>query len=86
MSVRLAPLAQLVLAAVAALALVACGPGGEAASAAPGQPVTLRLGYFPNMTHAQPLVGLARGTYAEDRKSTRLNSSHVSESRMPSSA
>ena len=34
-------------------------------------------------------VNLAGGThhaYAEDRKSTRLNSSHMSESRMPSSA
>ena len=29
---------------------------------------------------------LAKGSYQEDRKSTRLNSSHVSESRMPSSA
>ena len=36
------------------------------------------------------VVGLAEGSKsrakAEDRKSTRLNSSHVSESRMPSSA
>lgn len=31
-----------------------CGPAaGE----------TLRVGYFPNMTHAQPLVGLANGTF-----------------------
>src|SRR3712207_3821557 len=29
-------------------------------------PVTLRLGYFPNMTHTQPIVGLARGTFAEN--------------------
>lgn len=28
-------------------------------------PVTLRLGYFPNFTHAQPIVGLARGTYRD---------------------
>jgi len=27
--------------------------------------VTLRLGYFPNITHAQPLVGLGRGSYVE---------------------
>ena len=27
--------------------------------------MTLRLGYFPNVTHAQPQVGLARGTFAE---------------------
>ena len=29
------------------------------------EPVTLRLGYFPNVTHAQPQVGLARGTFAD---------------------
>ena len=29
------------------------------------QPVTLRLGYFPNVTHAQPIVGLARGTFSQ---------------------
>jgi NitT/TauT family transport system substrate-binding protein len=28
-------------------------------------PVTLRLGYFPNITHSQPLVGLSRGTYED---------------------
>jgi len=33
---------------------------------ATASPVTLRLGYFPNITHAQPLVGLARGTFAEE--------------------
>lgn len=27
--------------------------------------MTLRLGYFPNITHTQPQVGIARGTYAE---------------------
>jgi NitT/TauT family transport system substrate-binding protein len=28
--------------------------------------VTLRVGYFPNVTHAQPQVGLARGTFEEE--------------------
>lgn len=32
----------------------------------PAEKVTLRLGYFPNLTHSQPLVGLERGTYAEE--------------------
>jgi len=41
------------------------GSGGSAAAAAPKN-VTLRLGYFPNITHAQPQVGLARGTFAEE--------------------
>lgn len=42
-----------------------------ASSAAPTEiptssgPVTLRLGYFPNFTHAQAIVGLARGTFQQ---------------------
>ncbi len=46
--------------------LVACG--GSSGDSAPGGdagPVTLRLGYFPNVTHVQPQVGLARGTFTE---------------------
>ena len=35
---------------------------------------------------ASPYAGLALSYASADRKSTRLNSSHVSESRMPSSA
>jgi len=34
-------------------------------AAAAGSPVTLRLGYFPNVTHAQPIIGLARGYFQE---------------------
>ena len=37
-------------------------------------------------TSAPRVTGQGEGYVAEDRKSTRLNSSHVSESRMPSSA
>jgi NitT/TauT family transport system substrate-binding protein len=63
------------------LVTVACGSDDEGADATGGagtvdltstgpaeltSPVTLRLGYFPNITHAQPLVGLERGTYAEE--------------------
>ena len=57
------------LLALAAL-LSACG-GGAASDSSGGsttgvaEPVTLRLAYFPNITHAQPLVGLGRGSYAE---------------------
>ncbi len=43
--------------------------GGTAASPADirtsSGPVTLHLGYFPNVTHAQPIVGLARGTFQQ---------------------
>ena len=65
---------------VAALAL-ACGGGdddgasGETTdpNATPGptanpgeEEVTLRLGYFANITHSQPLVGLNNGIFAEE--------------------
>ncbi len=58
---------------------VACGGDEEPASgdatgasgnAKPAEAATLRLGYFPNITHAQPLVGLERGTYAEELGAT----------------
>jgi NitT/TauT family transport system substrate-binding protein len=48
----------------------ACGGGDGDASAGAGTPGTesasLRLGYFPNVTHAQPNVALARGTFEEE--------------------
>ncbi len=47
------------LLAVSALALAACGRG-----APPGRgPTTLRLGHFPNVTHAQAVVGRATGDF-----------------------
>jgi sulfonate transport system substrate-binding protein len=49
------------------LLAAACGSGGEdePGSSAPSgvKASTLRLGYFPNITHAQPNVGLERGTF-----------------------
>jgi NitT/TauT family transport system substrate-binding protein len=48
---------------LATLAASACGSGNS--NAADDGRVTLRLGYFANVTHAQPQVGLARGTFAE---------------------
>jgi sulfonate transport system substrate-binding protein len=57
---RLAPL----LAAITLAALAAACSSGDASTGPDGQ-VTLRLGYFPNLTHAQPIVGLARGTFAD---------------------
>ncbi len=38
---------------------------GSSAREAGTSPVALRLGYFPNITHAQALVGLGRGTFAQ---------------------
>jgi NitT/TauT family transport system substrate-binding protein len=45
----------------------ATGSGGAAAEAQ-----TLRLGYFANITHALPLIGVQDGTYAKALGSTKL--------------
>jgi NitT/TauT family transport system substrate-binding protein len=67
-------LTMLVAGLLLSLFVVACGGGEDdtsgtqqpnATGAAPDEAVTLRLGYFPNITHSQPIVGLQRGTYAE---------------------
>jgi NitT/TauT family transport system substrate-binding protein len=50
--------------AVAALA-AACG-GGSSSADEPGKPTELRLGYFPNITHASAVYGVASGTYARE--------------------
>lgn len=72
-------LVGLFLVTVLAGALVACGSDEAPAAGAtstnapasgtgvtPEKPVTLRLGYFPNITHAQPIVGLAQGTFVQE--------------------
>jgi len=46
-------------------AAVAAGESQAAASPTP-RDVTLRLGYFPNITHAQPLIGVENGTYTKE--------------------
>jgi sulfonate transport system substrate-binding protein len=56
------------LAAVAVglgLLAAACGGGGGSSAKSSGQ-VTLRLGYFPNLTHATALVGVSKGIFAKD--------------------
>ena len=64
------------LAAAAAAVLVLTGACGSASSdsggGAAGPAQTLRLGYFPNLTHATPLVGVAKGFYAKRLGSTKL--------------
>jgi NitT/TauT family transport system substrate-binding protein len=52
--------ATLAVVAMASLGLAACGGGTDAAG-----PVTLRLGYFPNLTHAPAIVGVEKGIFAE---------------------
>ena len=48
----------IVLSALFAFTLAACGSASNT-----NGPVTVRLGYFPNVTHAVALVGVARGTF-----------------------
>ena len=43
-----------------ALSMVACANAPAPASTAP---VTIRFGYFPNITHAQAVIGIADGTF-----------------------
>jgi NitT/TauT family transport system substrate-binding protein len=40
-------------------------PAGSTATEASTEPVTLRLGYFPNITHATALVGVGKGIFEE---------------------
>jgi NitT/TauT family transport system substrate-binding protein len=49
-----------VLLAVGAVLLAACGGGGSTGTA-----TTLRLGYFPNVTHAPAIVGHSQGFFAD---------------------
>ena len=50
---------------LAALLVPACGGGGGEA--------TLRLGYFPNITHATALVGVEEGIFARNLGATKLD-------------
>src|SRR5258708_14416689 len=56
----------LALALLAATGLLAAGGETQAAGNAGGPegPVDLRLGYFPNLTHATAIVGLNKGFFA----------------------
>ncbi|GAB3157344.1 aliphatic sulfonate ABC transporter substrate-binding protein [Micromonospora sonneratiae] len=61
---RLGTLATVAALAAATLGAAAgCGDTDDAAGS--GGPVTLRLGYFPNITHAPAVVGVERGIFAE---------------------
>ena len=61
MQTRLASCSRvLALAVMLALALVGCG--SQSSSNSNGQ-ITVHLGYFPNLTHAAAIVGVARGTF-----------------------
>src|ERR1700719_1069656 len=50
--------------ALGALVLAACSSSADAGGSADNGPLTLRLGYFPNLTHASALVGIKKGFFA----------------------
>ena len=52
--------------------LTACGGGDDAAASGGGEATTLRLGYFPNITHAPALVGVKDGLFQNALGSTKL--------------
>ena len=72
--------AALVLAVVAVLALSACSrraespaaPSGGGASASATPAAELRLGYFPNITHAPALIGVTNGYFQQQLGATKL--------------
>jgi NitT/TauT family transport system substrate-binding protein len=60
------------------LLLAACGGttnSSTSTTANNNAPVTVHLGYFPNITHAVALVGIARGTFQQALGSDKLDAS-----------
>jgi NitT/TauT family transport system substrate-binding protein len=69
------PRAAVVAALLAAVALVAgCGSSSKAADASSTSSArtTVHLGYFPNITHATAILGVAKGIFAKDLGADRL--------------
>ena len=65
----------LALTLAAALALAGCSRAAEAPSAPPAATspaAELRLGYFPNITHAPAIIGVANGFFTQELGSTKL--------------
>ncbi|RSM58308.1 sulfonate ABC transporter substrate-binding protein [Actinoplanes sp. ATCC 53533] len=63
-------LALTAAAVLATTALSACGGDDEAAAG--GEASALRLGYFPNITHAPALIGVKNGLFQQALGSTKL--------------
>jgi NitT/TauT family transport system substrate-binding protein len=64
-------LALAATAVLASTALAACGGDDDKASAS-GEASTIRLGYFPNITHAPALIGVNKGFFQTALGSTKL--------------
>ncbi len=71
--------AGLVVAVVAVLMLVAaaCGSSSTKSGSPNGDSTTVRIGYFPNVTHAPALVGVDQGIFARDLAPDRLDASQT---------
>jgi NitT/TauT family transport system substrate-binding protein len=54
---------RLLVSAATVIVLAACGQNVSSASPNDDQPLTLRLGYFPNLTHAPALAGVKKGFF-----------------------
>ena len=65
-------LALTAAAVLATTALGACGKDDDKAGSAGGEAATIRLGYFPNVTHAPALIGVNKGFFTEALGSTKL--------------
>ena len=63
-------ISSLLLLTIFAWTFVACGSGDTTPNS--NTPVTVRLGYLRNVTHAAALVGLARNTFVEDLAPNKL--------------
>lgn len=70
-------------AAAVAILVAGCGSSsstsssGAATTAASAAPVTVHLGYFPNITHGVALVGVQEGIFAKDLGADKLDSSQT---------
>ncbi len=62
---RIGNLATVAIVAAATLGTAAACGGDDSGGGDAGKPVTLRLGYFPNITHAPAIVGVEKGIFAE---------------------
>jgi NitT/TauT family transport system substrate-binding protein len=65
-------LALAATALLASTALAACGGGDDNSGSASGEAKSIRLGYFPNITHAPALVGVNKGFFQTALGSTKL--------------
>jgi NitT/TauT family transport system substrate-binding protein len=62
--------------AVLIIALTACGSSDrKSAATADAAPVTVRLGYFPNITHASAITGVEKGFFAQALGTDKLQTS-----------